>query len=89
MDVNDVKAAIRKAGYGVAICRVYPRSNWIEVSLDCSSPKKKWFGVLKRKLARQGITVLSHYGATSQYIEYLSIPLPQHTAADTDGRGEA
>lgn len=87
MDVDEVAAAIRRAGYGVWICRKHPRGNWIDVHLDCSAPKKKWFGVLKRKLERQGVNVISHYGVLSQYVEWLTVPLPAQQPDTADGEG--
>lgn len=88
MDEREIVAAIRRAGYGVASCRAMPSAGWVEVRLDWHSPKNKWFGVLKRKLARQGITEISHYGGTSQYVEFLAIPYEPKQPADQPPRGE-
>lgn len=83
MDEHAIVAAIRRAGYVPYVhCRDF-HPGQIEVWLcNGTAPKIKWFGVLQRKLARQGIRIIGYNGgqfAYSQYIESLQIPCEPDT----------
>ncbi len=74
MDERAIVEAIRRAGYVPFVYRRWPAARYLEIFLlNGTAPKVKWFGVLQRKLARQGIDRIIGYGGNSPYVERLHV----------------